>query len=96
MPPIDRSFGRNVHIYDANSPNTVLGGLVLTNGVTNGNFYLMVKILIIFTSAFLLRDEAGTEIKKDDRPLQLGKYYIVTTGELFLYNTFYRLIAKYK
>jgi hypothetical protein len=87
MPPIDRSDGRNVHIYDANDPDTVLGGLVLTNGVTNDNFYSMVEILIIFTSAFLLRDEGGAEIKKDNRPLQPGNYYIVATGEFFPYNT---------
>lgn len=38
----DESFGgRNVHVYDANRPPTeVLGGLVLTRGVTNGQFLL--------------------------------------------------------
>jgi hypothetical protein len=87
MPPINRSLGRNVHIYDAKHPNTILGGLVLTNSITNGNFYSMVEILIIFTSTFLLRDEGGAEIKKDDRPLQPGKYYIVATGKFFFYNT---------
>ena len=48
MPPINRSAGRNVHIYDANDPTAVLGGLILVNGVTNANFYSMVEILIIF------------------------------------------------
>ena len=87
MPPTNRSLGRNVHIYDAKHPDSVIGGLVLTNGVTNDNFYSMIEILIIFTSAFLLRDEGGTEIKKDNRPLQLGKYYIVATGKFFSCST---------
>ncbi|KAF2177197.1 hypothetical protein K469DRAFT_733016 [Zopfia rhizophila CBS 207.26] len=39
MPPINRSRKRNVHIYDANDPTTVLGGLRLANGVTNASFY---------------------------------------------------------
>ena len=39
----DRSAGRNVHIYDARDPDVVLGGLTLTNGVTNANFYSMVE-----------------------------------------------------
>ena len=83
MSPNNRSVGRNVHIYDAKHPDSVIGGLLLTNGVTNGNFYSMVEILIVFTSTFLLRDEGGAEIKKDNDPLQPGKYYIVATGKFF-------------
>jgi len=97
MPPINRSLGRNVHIYDDKHPDSVIGGLVLTNGITNGNFYSMVEILIIFTSAFLLRDEGGVELKKDNRPLQPGKYYIVATGKIFFSAVLsYRLVAECK
>jgi hypothetical protein len=84
MPPINRSGGRNVHIYDTNNPTVVLGGLILSNGVTNTNFYSMVEILIIFTSTFFLQDETGTRIQKNNYPLQPGKYYIISTGK-FLY-----------
>ncbi|KAF2183424.1 hypothetical protein K469DRAFT_710935 [Zopfia rhizophila CBS 207.26] len=80
MPPINRSAGRNVHIYDSNDLDTVLGGLVLTPGVTNANFYLMVEILFIFTSTFFLQDEDEVGVDKDDSPLQPGKYYIVAAG----------------
>jgi len=80
-PPIDRSEGRNVHIYDANDPATVIGGLILTNGVTNANFYQMVKIIVTIRSDnFFLRDEGDTKIERNDRPLQPGKYYIVADG----------------
>jgi hypothetical protein len=80
MPPANRSGGRNVHIYDANDPATVVGGLILTNGVTNANFYSMVEILFIFTSTFFLQDEGDTEIERDGHPLQPGKYYIVAAS----------------
>jgi hypothetical protein len=81
MPPINRSRGRNVHIYDAKNPTIVLGGLILSNGVTNANFYSMVEILIIFASNFFLQDEHDIKVEKDDHPLQPGKYYIVNTGK---------------
>ncbi|KAL0639311.1 hypothetical protein Q9L58_001537 [Maublancomyces gigas] len=44
----NRSLGRNVHIYNASDP-TELGGLVLTNGVTNANFHSMVEIICSIT-----------------------------------------------
>jgi len=74
MPPADRSAGRNVHIYDANDPDTALGGLILTNGVTNANFYSMVDIICIFDGQYFLRDEGGATIERDCRSLQPGKY----------------------
>jgi hypothetical protein len=88
MTPANRSRGRNIHIYDANDPTAVLGGLRLTNGITNANFYSMVEILIIpiddFSlqdeSYFFLRDEGNTKIERDNYPLLPGKYYIVATG----------------
>jgi hypothetical protein len=85
MPPSHRSGGRDVHIYDANDPTAVLGGLILSNGVTNANLYSMVEILVKSTGPFSLRNEGGIEIEKDHHPLQSGKYYIVATGK-FLHN----------
>lgn len=85
MPAVNRSAGRNVHLYKVNNSTEVLGGLVLTNGITNTNFYSMVEILLIFTSTFFLRDERNTPIPKDSNSLQPGNYYIVTTGELLHY-----------
>jgi len=84
MSVANRSAGRDVHIYSANDPATVLGGLILTNGVTNANFHSMVDIIFIFGQDYFLRDEGGTEggttVQKDDHPLQPGNYYIVTNG----------------
>ena len=47
------SAERNVHIYDPPDPDTVLGGLILTDGVTNANFYSMIEILYIFDRNYL-------------------------------------------
>ncbi|KAI9879850.1 MAG: hypothetical protein M1830_006873 [Pleopsidium flavum] len=79
MPAVNRSAGRNVHLYKANDLTEVRGGLVLTNGITNSNFYSMVEILFIFTGTFFLQDERNAPIPRDSNPLQPGNYYIVTT-----------------
>jgi hypothetical protein len=80
MPPRNRSPGRNVHIYDTNDRTTALGGLILTNGVTNANFYSVIEILIVFTSTFELQNEDSIKIPKNDDPLQPGNYYIHAAG----------------
>jgi hypothetical protein len=92
MAPGDRSKWRDVHIYDANdrprairddsteSPK-VIGGLILTNGVTNANFYSMVEIIVVFESDFELRDENDAKIERNDDPLQPGKYYIAAKSK---------------
>lgn len=79
----NRALGRDVHIYDANDPATVLGGLILTNGVTNANLYSMVEIIFIFERDYFLRDEGDAMVQRDNHPLQPGNYYIVTSGRFF-------------
>ena len=78
----NRALARNVHIYDANDPDMVLGGLVLTDGVTTANFYSMVEIIFLFNQDYTLRDESGITVGRDDHPLQPGKYFIVTAGSI--------------
>lgn len=73
----DRSEGRDVHIYDAKDPSqTVLGGLHLTNGITNILFYSMIEIILLFQSPFFLKDENGIIVERNEHPLQPGKYYV--------------------
>jgi len=74
--PFNRAGGRNVHIFDAEDRLTVLGGLILTAGITNKNFYEMIGILLILQTSFLLQDEVGTEVQRNDDPLEPGNYYI--------------------
>jgi hypothetical protein len=88
--PIDRSGGRDVHIYDSENPTVVLGGLILSNGITNANLYSMLDIFIVIEEpfslgdeeSFLLQDEEGVRIEKNNHPLQPGKYYIVSISRV--------------
>lgn len=79
---MDRSGGRDVHIYDGNDgndgnrPTKVLGGLIFNNGVTNRNIFQMIDILFIFNGPFSLRLGDGNIIQDDQSPLQRGDYYI--------------------
>ncbi|KAF8424374.1 HNH endonuclease-domain-containing protein [Tirmania nivea] len=82
----NRSAGRDVHIYDSRDPDIVLGGLILTNGVTNANFYSMVEVFLLFDSDYVLRHEAGMVVTRDDQALRRGKYYIVTEGTITVNN----------
>jgi hypothetical protein len=86
MAPRNRSEGRDVHIYDAKDPAIVLGGLILTKGVTNANLYLMLEILFVFENNFEVRREGHTNIERNDESLlQPGNYYINAIG-ISLYN----------
>jgi hypothetical protein len=80
MAPHNRSKGRNVQLYNKEDRDTVIGGLRLTSGITNANFYEMVEIIIIFKDTFLVRGENGITIPKDDSPLQPGDYFIESPG----------------
>ena len=80
MMAADRLTGRNVHIKDSNDPATALGGLILTNGVMNENFYSMVEIFLSFQSDYQLRHEDGMDIQRDEQALRSGNYYIISTG----------------
>ena len=59
---------------------------MVTNGITNANFYSMVEIVFIFHNDYTLRYEGGTIVQRDDNPLQPGKYFISTTGSLMTNN----------
>ncbi|MCJ1386120.1 hypothetical protein MMC17_009245 [Xylographa soralifera] len=80
----NRSKDHNVHIYNIEDPTIELGGLILTTGVTNANFFSMLEILFFFESRFNLRDKGGITVERNDHPLQPGDYYIV--GPLSINN----------
>ena len=76
MPPRNRSGGRDVHIFDTGDRSTSIGGLILTDGITNDNLYTMIEIFVLFNGEYVLRNESGITIKKDSSPLPPGNYYI--------------------
>ena len=92
MSVANRSAGRDVYIYSANNPATVLGGLILSSGVTNANFYSMVDIIFIFGQDYFLRDEGGTTVQRDGHPLQPGNYHFVTNGRFHLTGYIVKLL----
>jgi uncharacterized cupin superfamily protein len=76
MAPQNRSAGRDVHIFDASDRSTSIGGLILTAGVTNANLHAMIEIIVFLDGEYILRNESGITIKKDDSLLLPGNYYI--------------------
>ncbi|KAK0731894.1 HNH endonuclease-domain-containing protein [Lasiosphaeris hirsuta] len=77
-----RALARDVFIYDLRDFDTLLGGLVLTAGVTNANFYAMVDIIIDVSppGPFFLQDENGGIVAQDTQPLLPGRYFVVADG----------------
>ena len=73
----NRSIGRNVQLYDAKDRVTLLGGLILTNGVTKSNFYSMVEIFLLFQSSFLIECETSATLERNEEPLPHGDYYVI-------------------
>jgi hypothetical protein len=100
MPPVNRSEGRDVHIYDNKDRTTMLGGLILSPGVTNANFYAMIRIFVEFTPrnfsrTFSLRNQNRITIQENHQSLQPGNYYIITSGK-FLHHPFMIKQLSYK
>jgi hypothetical protein len=75
-----RAFLRDVFFYDLRDLDTLLGGLVLTPGVTNANFYAMVNVVLVISSTFFLQNDHGDTIPQDTQPLLPGNYFIVADG----------------
>jgi hypothetical protein len=99
MPPRDRSLGQNVHIYNNKNRSTVLGGLILSPGVTNANFYAMIRIFVefiprYFSHTFSLRNQSRITIQENQQPLQPGNYYIITSGKFLHYPFMIKLSYK--
>ena len=82
-----RALARDVFIYDLRDFDTLLGGLVLTAGVTNANFYAMVEIIIdiLPPGPFFLQDENGETVAQDTQPLLPGRYFVVANGTVQVY-----------
>ena len=81
---MNRSAARDIHLYNPDDLTEPLGGLVLTNGITNTNFYAMVEVFVVISSNFVLRHQDATDglrdIPSDEQPLQPGNYYVITEG----------------
>ncbi|KAI5791713.1 HNH endonuclease-domain-containing protein [Peziza echinospora] len=74
--PFDRSFGRNVHFYDASVPDITLGGLFQNGSVTEANFLAMLDILLITETPIRVQERGSGHniITRTNTPLGLGEY----------------------
>lgn len=75
-----RTIRRDVFFYDLKDLSTQLGGLVLTRGITNANFYAMIDIVLVISSAYFLQNDSGDILPRDAQPLLPGNYFIVADG----------------
>ncbi|PUU82971.1 hypothetical protein B9Z19DRAFT_966080 [Tuber borchii] len=68
----------NVHVVCAKAPHKAVAGLLLTEGITNENFYGMIEITFILKGpgSYTLRFQGGTVVGRDKNPLQPGKYIL--------------------
>lgn len=75
-------MGCPTHLDATSTSTTVLGGLTLTNDVTNANFYSMMEIFLFFDSNYVLGHEDVTDglrdVPRDEQALQPGNYFILT------------------
>lgn len=77
-----RAILRDVFFSDFRDPLTLLGGLVLTPGVTNANFHTMIDIALVVSSTYFLQNDNGETLQRDTRPLLPGNYYVVADGTI--------------
>ncbi|RPA95700.1 hypothetical protein L873DRAFT_1696889 [Choiromyces venosus 120613-1] len=84
--PSDRSAWRDTFIYASDDRDTELGGLYVTEGMTNANLYSMVEIFCIISDAFDLQDDREQLVERDEGSLRAGNYYIVTNGTIEVTN----------
>lgn len=83
MPGLDRSAGRTLQLYNSSDKENVIGGLIVTNGITHANLYFMVEIIVVATSEFTLRDEDDMDIPKDDAQVEPGDYFINAASKIY-------------
>ncbi len=67
-----RARARDVFFYDLRDPDTLLGGLALTRGVTKANFYQMVEIVLVISNGYSLQNGEGDEVLRNADPLLAG------------------------
>ncbi len=71
-----RVADRDVFFADLRDPDTFLGGLVLTPGITNANFFTMLEIAVEIAGSYSVQNMKGELLSRDSNPLHPGVYFI--------------------
>jgi len=72
---------RNLFLYDATDHSKLLGGLMVTAGMTNENLYDWVEIYCVFTAPFNIHNNNQHVVERNGNALVAGNYYIVSDGK---------------
>ena len=80
MAAVNRSILHNTFIYSSDDLNVLLGGLWVSEGITNANLYSMIEIFCIFSDIFNLQYHHGPVVERDNSQLQPGDCFVVTNG----------------
>lgn len=92
--PSDRSLGRNVHFYDATSPEVPLGGMIQNGSVTENVFLVILGILLISQAPLRVQERtSGHTVTTTNNPLQPGEYNIYCDGRCSLNESFNCLLT---
>ena len=73
-----------MHIYGANLRDTVLGGLIISTGVTNANFYSMVDILFTFENTLFYGMRIIRKLNEMAQHFSLGRTTLFLRVSYFL------------
>ena len=82
MSRADRSADRDILIYDAQKPDTLIGGLCLIQEFTNANIYAMLDIFVVLSvsyeteSPYTLRSSNGESVQRDNAVFKKGTYFL--------------------
>lgn len=77
--PGPRAQLHDLHIFDSDAQTRRIGGLHVTNGITNQLLHDMIEIIIVVppTGNWSLRNEHGHSVLRDGNQVLRGNYFIV-------------------
>ena len=78
-----RTLAGDVFFDNLKYPDTQLGGLVLTPGVTKALFYFMMDMIIIFPSENFLGNDNGELLQRHSQPFSQANTTLRLTVSLF-------------
>ncbi|KAF8465989.1 hypothetical protein BDZ91DRAFT_849115 [Kalaharituber pfeilii] len=83
----NRSYSRNVQIYDGSNPDVLLGGLVQNGSVTERNFLQMLGIILITETPIIVQHRgSGHIVLVSDSRLEVGTYDVYCDGDIQVSN----------
>jgi len=70
----------NMLIFGSKKCANVLGGLCVTDGITNANLYSRVEIFVSISNPWYLNDDSEDVVTRDGQHLEPRNYFVLTDG----------------